>query len=223
MRRTLLIPLVVAVVAVVLLVGRVPATFAVAYAAVAGLLAVAWRAPALRRAALAGIGVVLLLASLRPAWGVGLKRDLRYEFSLTTVSHVGPDAPTRPPRTCSWLTGRGPEALCAPNPGGQRRFFLLATAPALIGLAILLAAGATAPQRQPGTFQLLLMATCFATLGVLMVLFNAGAGLAVFRGATMGFSGRGMVHATLGALALAAADIVTRRTTAETSSTIADG
>jgi len=212
-RRALLIPLVVAVVAVVLLAGHVPTTFAAAYAAVAGLLAVALRAPALRRAALAGIGVVLLLASLRPAWGVGLKRDLRYKFSLTTVAQVfDPDAPTRPPQTCSWLTGRGPEALCAPDPGGGRRFFLLATAPALIGIAILLGTAATAPGHQPGTFQLLLMAASFATVGVLMVLLNAGAGLAVLRGATLRFSGTGLIHAALGVPALIVAMLEARRT-----------
>ena len=213
MRRALLIPLVVAVVAVVLLVGHVPATFAAAYATVAGLLAVALRAPAVRRAALAGIGVVLLLASLRPAWGVGLKRDLRYKFSLTTVAQVfDPDAATRPPQTCSWLTGRGPDALCVPDPGGRWRFFLLATAPALIGIAILLGTAATAPRHHPGALQLLLMATSFATLGVLMVLLNAGAAIAVLRGATIRFGGTGLLHATLGVLALFVAMLEARRT-----------
>lgn len=207
-----LVPLLIVVVAGVLLFGRAPVTVIAAYAAVAALLAVALRAPTIRRAALAGIGVVLLLASLRPEWGVARNRDVRYHVSLTTVTQVfDPAAPTRPPRTCSWLTGRGPEALCAPDPGRQRRFFLLATAPALIGIAILLGTGATAPGRQPGTFQLLLMATSFATLGVLMVLLNAGAGLAVLRGATLRFSGTGLIHAALGVPALIVAMREARR------------
>ncbi|MGH7644833.1 MAG: hypothetical protein ACREMR_04530 [Gemmatimonadales bacterium] len=215
-RRAQLIPLVVAVVAVVLLVGPVLLTFAVAYAAVVGLVAVALRVPGVRRSALAAIGVLLLLASLRPAWGVAGKRDLRYTFSLATVAQLSDSTtPGRPPQSCSWLTGRGPEALCAPDSGRQRRFFLLATAPALIGLAIVLGAGATAPRHYPGVFHVLLMATSFATLGVLMVLFNEGAGLAAFRGATVRFGGTGLVHAVVGALALLAAMRVASRRGAE--------
>ncbi|MGH7675667.1 MAG: hypothetical protein ACREMV_10385 [Gemmatimonadales bacterium] len=214
MRRALLVPLVVAVAGIVQLVGHVPVTRWLAYVAVAGLVAVALLAPSLRRPTLAGIGVVLLLGSLRPAWGVVRKRDLRYGFSLTTVTQVfDPTAPERAPQTCSWITGSGPDALCAPDPLRRWRFLLLATGPAMIGIAIVLGAGATPPRHHPGLLQVLLMATGFATLGVLMVVANEGAGLATFRGATIRFTGMGSLHAVLGALALLAATVVMHRTT----------
>jgi hypothetical protein len=209
--RTLLIPLVVAAGSLVLLVGGPPLTFAVAYAAAAGLLAVAWRAPGARRAALAAIGVLLLVASLRPPWGVAGKHERRYTFSLTSVAQLSDSTPPGPTQQCNWLTGSGREALCAPDPGRQPRFFLLATAPALLALAILLGAAGTTPRPYPGVFHVLIMATCFAAIGVLMVLINEGAGLAAFRNATIRFGGPGLLHAVLGVLGLVGAGLEARR------------